>query len=298
MHRPSALRRGRARSPPGHRHPSKACARCRRSRGLVVDRRGFGGTPRMCSPSDWSSIPCSSCSIGKWALAGWLLGGAAATQLLVIMVVPLFIGLIGWRKSAGVLTRAAVLPGFLFGCCHPGLPRRNVGARQSALRSNRQPRHPMDRPGPQLASRRPRSGRPGAALQCARRGGGGLRGSAVARGAVAHRVAGRRRSGSPLHLRSRDGAVLRDARGRRRCSLRCVTGSGSTSTMLCAAGLTVMVFTHHGRWEYFLAVAGLSVLMLALAWPGRRSPLTAGNACRAGSAGGACHVRPCCGRIA
>jgi hypothetical protein len=36
-----------------------------------------------------------------------------------------------------------------------------------------------------------------------------------------------------------------------------------------AAGLTVMAFTHHGRWEYWLAVTGITVAMLALAWPGR-----------------------------
>ena len=37
----------------------------------------------------------------------------------------------------------------------------------------------------------------------------------------------------------------------------------------CAAGagLTVMTFTHHGPWEYWLALVGLTVAVLALAWP-------------------------------
>ena len=36
---------------------------------------------------------------------------------------------------------------------------------------------------------------------------------------------------------------------------------------LAGAGLTVMTFTHHGPWEYWLALVGLTVAVLALAWP-------------------------------
>ncbi len=36
---------------------------------------------------------------------------------------------------------------------------------------------------------------------------------------------------------------------------------------VAGAGLTVMTFTHHGRWEYWLALTGLTAAMLALAWP-------------------------------
>ncbi len=38
---------------------------------------------------------------------------------------------------------------------------------------------------------------------------------------------------------------------------------------VAGAGLTVMTFTHHGRWEYWLAMTGLTAVMLALAWPAR-----------------------------
>ncbi len=49
----------------------------------------------------------------RWTAAGWLLGGALVTQLVVVMLVPVFIGLVGWRRGAAVVARAAVLPGFL-----------------------------------------------------------------------------------------------------------------------------------------------------------------------------------------
>ncbi len=38
---------------------------------------------------------------------------------------------------------------------------------------------------------------------------------------------------------------------------------------VAGAGLTVMTFSHHGRWEYWLAMTGLTAVMLVLAWPGR-----------------------------
>jgi hypothetical protein len=49
---------------------------------------------------------------GHWAIAGWLLGGAVAMQLLALLAVPLFIGLAGARKAGPLLARAAILPGF------------------------------------------------------------------------------------------------------------------------------------------------------------------------------------------
>ncbi len=49
----------------------------------------------------------------RWTPAGWLLGAALAMQLLVVMLVPVFVGLVGWRHGRALLARAAVLPGFL-----------------------------------------------------------------------------------------------------------------------------------------------------------------------------------------
>jgi hypothetical protein len=46
--------------------------------------------------------------------AGWLLGGALAMQLYAIALVPLFIAVVGRRKAAPLVARAAILPGFLF----------------------------------------------------------------------------------------------------------------------------------------------------------------------------------------
>ena len=50
---------------------------------------------------------------GRQVSAAWLLGGAIATQLLVVLLVPIFVGAMGVRRGAAVLGRAAILPGFL-----------------------------------------------------------------------------------------------------------------------------------------------------------------------------------------
>ena len=51
---------------------------------------------------------------GKTMWAAWLLGGAIAMQLYALAVIPLFIGLLGVRRSMPLLARAAVLPSVLF----------------------------------------------------------------------------------------------------------------------------------------------------------------------------------------
>lgn len=48
---------------------------------------------------------------GRTVSAGWLLGGALAMQLYIVALVPIIIGLLGLRRSASLLARAAVLPG-------------------------------------------------------------------------------------------------------------------------------------------------------------------------------------------
>ena len=51
---------------------------------------------------------------GRTTSAGWLLGGALAMQLYVVLLVPVLVGLLGLRRSAPFLARAALLPGALF----------------------------------------------------------------------------------------------------------------------------------------------------------------------------------------
>jgi hypothetical protein len=206
----------------------------------------------------------------KWALAGWLLGGALTMQLLVIMVVPLFIGLIGWRKSAGVLTRAAVLPGFLL--LAVAIP--DYHAAMWVLVN--QPSDPIANhvtPWIALAPSLHRGDLVAGGL-------GRLFNVLVA--VAAAFVAMRWRAdlwrilwlvAAVLAARCIFEAVMVPYYVMPGIALALVTSMRhrvrETSTMLCAAGLTVMVFTHHGRWEYWLAESALSVLMLALAWPGK-----------------------------
>jgi hypothetical protein len=49
-----------------------------------------------------------------WTAVGWLLGAAIGMQLYAIALVPLFLGVVGFRRAPALLARAAVIPGFLF----------------------------------------------------------------------------------------------------------------------------------------------------------------------------------------
>jgi hypothetical protein len=51
---------------------------------------------------------------GRWTASGWLLGAAVATQLYVIALVPLFIGVAGLRRATALIARALVIPAFIF----------------------------------------------------------------------------------------------------------------------------------------------------------------------------------------
>ena len=51
---------------------------------------------------------------GRTVAAGWLLGAALTMQLYVVLVIPVLIGLVGTRRAAPLLARAALLPGALF----------------------------------------------------------------------------------------------------------------------------------------------------------------------------------------
>ena len=143
--------------------------------------------------------------------AGWLLGGALAMQLYVIALVPLFIAVVGRRKAAPLVARAAVLPGFLLVAVI--VP--NARATVHALLD--QPNFPKIDHATPWVSLAPRLGHGAVAAGPGRIIGLVL---AVAIGALGirrpvgyrpHCVAGDGSARAPLPLRVRDGSVLRHA---------------------------------------------------------------------------------------
>ncbi len=199
--------------------------------------------------------------------AGWLLGAALAMQLFVVVLVPLFIGVVGWKHGSRVLARGAVIPGFLlvavlvpdfhaayFVLVHqPSDPMPNHATPWLAL---------APKLGPQQVA-----GGPGRLLY------GGV---AVGAGILAYdwrrdlwrivwlasAVLAARTVFEPVMVAYYviPGLALSLVAARRH-SLRWL------GVCLAGAGLTVMTFTHHGPWEYWLALVGLTVAVLALAWP-------------------------------
>ncbi len=213
----------------------------------------------------------------RWTPAGWLLGAALAMQLLVVMLIPVFIGLLGWRHSRALLARAAILPGFLlvavlvpdfhdafFVLSHqPADPTPNHVTPWLALA-------PKTGHGSQV------SGGPGRLLNLV---------VAIAAGFLASRW---RRDvwrivwlmAMVLAARTVFEAVMVPYYVMPGLVLALVAARRDTlrwvGVCVAGAGLTVMTFTHHGRWEYWLALTGLTALILALAWPvrGVRKPPT------------------------
>jgi hypothetical protein len=207
---------------------------------------------------------------GRWTAAGWLLGAALSMQLLVVMLVPLVIGLVGWRRGAAILARAAVLPGFLLVAVL--VP--DFHAAFSVL--SRQPADPYPNhatPWLHLAPRLGRgpqvSGGPGRLLNAV---------VAVAAGFVA--VRWRRDvvrivwlAAFVLAARTVFEAVMVPYYVMPGLALALVAAARAPrirwlGTCAAGAGLTVMTFTHHGPWEYWLLMTGLTAATLALAWPG------------------------------
>lgn len=206
---------------------------------------------------------------GRWTPAGWLLGAALAMQLLVVMLVPVFVGLVGWRQGRALLARAAVLPGFLLVAVlvpdfHDAF---YVLSHQPA---DPTPNHitPWLSLAPKLGHGQV-SGGPGRLLNGA---------VAVAAGFLAHRW--RRDVWHILWLialvlatRTVFEAVMVPYYAMPGVAIALVTARPHSlrwvGVCVAGAGLTVMTFTRHGRWEYWLAMTGLTAVMLALAWPVR-----------------------------
>ncbi len=203
--------------------------------------------------------------------AGWLLGAALFMQLLVAMLVPIFIGLVGWRRGRAVLTRAAVLPVFLLvAVLVPDF-------HDASFVLLHQPADPMPNHVTPWLALAPNlgygqvSGGPGRLLNVV---------VAIAAGFLAYRW--RRDVGRIVWLaalvlaaRTVFEAVMVPYYVMPGVALALVSASRNTlrwlGVCIAGAGLTVMTFTHHGRWEYWLALTGLTAAMLALAWPNRRS---------------------------
>jgi len=194
------------------------------------------------------------------------------------MLVPLLIGLVGWRKGSSVLARAAVLPGFLLVAVlvpdyhatvwvlthQPEVPMVNHATPWIAL-------------APSLHQGQLVSGGLGRLLNVV---------VALAAGFLAVRW----RSDlwrivwlatAVLLARSVFEAVMVPYYVMPGVTLALVSACRHPlrwpATCLAGAGLTVMVYTHHGRWGYWGMLTALTVLVLALAWPARGPIATSGR---------------------
>ena len=72
------------------------------------------GHPEDVLALGFGALALSRALQGRTVSAGWLLGAALAMQLYAVLLVPILVGLLGVRRSADLLGRAAVLPGALF----------------------------------------------------------------------------------------------------------------------------------------------------------------------------------------
>jgi hypothetical protein len=210
----------------------------------------------------------------RWTAAGWLLGAALAMQLLVVMVIPVFIGMLGWRRSLSLLARAAIPPGFLF--IAVAVP----DFHNAAWALWHQPAVPIaNHATPWLAWS------PSLGHGLVSGGPGRLLGAAVA--IVAGFIAFRRRenlwqvvwlAAAALAARTIFESVMVPYYVMPGLVLALVAGARAgrstrwLGSCIAGAGLTVVTFTHHGRWEYWLAMSALTVAVLALTWPSQARP--------------------------
>lgn len=209
---------------------------------------------------------------GRWTLAGWLLGGAIAMQLFVVVLVPLVVGYLGIRRAGALLLRASVLPGFLLLVV---LVPDYHHAMQALLH---QPNYQtVNHPTPWLALA-PRltdhsvAAGPGRLIAV---------GAGLLAGLISTRVRGR-----PDMLLWLAGSVI---------AIRCLTESVMVPYYVMPAtvfalltvwsrppwrralatavviGLTVMTNYHMRAWFYWSEMTALSVAMVALAWPRSRA---------------------------
>jgi hypothetical protein len=218
---------------------------------------------------------------GHDTAAGWLLGGAIATQLFSVLAIPALLAVLGLRRGALLLARAAILPGFLF--IAVAVP----DFHDSVWTLFHQPAVPGVNhvtPWVQLSPRLARNvvaGGPARllGLVCALLAGVAARGQRHRPATVIWLMAialGARCVFDPVMVPYYVMPVV---------ALALIAAVGNDSvryllTIAAGAGLTVMTFTHHDMWTYWTMMTAIMFLMLGLAWP------TRGRRTEAGQAGG------------
>lgn len=206
---------------------------------------------------------------GRLVGAGWLLGGALSLQLFGILMAPLLIGLVGLRKGAALVARAAIVPGaFLVAVLVPDF-------HDAAYFLLKQPAFPkINHPTPWVALA-PRIG-----PHIVAGGVGRVFGLIVAViiAVLAHRWRQDRGwtvwfAAAVLAIRCVFEPVMVPYYVMPAVCLVLVTGVTLGHWRLiitCVAGaaLTVMTFTHHGEWTYWLLMVGLMAACFGVSWPG------------------------------
>jgi hypothetical protein len=204
----------------------------------------------------------------RWTGAGWFLGIAIAMQLYVVVLIPIVIALIGWRKATEVLARSAIIPGFfLVAVLVPNFH----GSITALLNQPNFPKANFPTPWVLLA--------PKLSSVTVAAGPGRIIGLVVA---VALAIPAYRWRGNPAAVVWLAGVVLGvrcifesvmdpyyvmpalalalvagATRGRVRWLLTCVFG----------LGLSLILYRHINMWAYWFAMTGLMTAMFALAWP-------------------------------
>ncbi|MGD0378663.1 MAG: hypothetical protein ABSC30_01635 [Acidimicrobiales bacterium] len=208
---------------------------------------------------------------GREAAAGWLLGAAIAFQLFAVFAVPVLLAVVGLRKGATLLARAAMLPGFLFVAV--AIPDFHDSVRTLL----QQPTPPAVNHATPWVGLSPK-------LSHGNVAGGPTRtiGLLVAVGAG---VWARARRQDPARLLWLLAVALAA-----RCvfdpvmtpyyvmpcvALALVAGSGNRPVRfilgaMAGTGLTVMAFSHHGDWAYWLMMTGIIAALLGTVWPTKR----------------------------
>ncbi|HZU79256.1 MAG TPA: hypothetical protein VE991_05020 [Acidimicrobiales bacterium] len=206
----------------------------------------------------------------RFTATGWLLGLAIAMQLYVIVLVPVFMAVVGRRRVAPLLARAAIAPGFLFVAVVVPAPRETLHALWN------QPNFPtVDHPTP-WASLSPSLGHHVIAAGPARVIALAL---AAAIGVVAIRF--RERGMAVLWLccaslaaRTVFEAVMVPYYVMPVVALALVGAAAAgwrrLGVAMAAGGfVTVDVFWHYGPWPYWVVMTAAVLVLLAAALPAR-----------------------------
>lgn len=228
---------------------------------------------------------------GQYRSAGWLLGAAIGFQLYIVALVPLFIAVVGLRRTADLLVRASIIPGFLF----VALAVPNPHATLHALFD--QPNYPtVDYPTPWMLLA-PKIGHHAVAA-----GPGRLIGLGI--DVLIGFVAAKKRSNpmwilwlatAALTARSVFESVMDPYYVVPVLALGVIVAIGANRIRLALASIataSLLVLTYHrpGMWVYWLEMTGVLIAMLLVIlparWPVRRSGEQPGPAVGEDIAGG------------